>query len=277
MFYIGSVQGDKYGVVDTEDCVVEYYSIDDLMYIGCVSGITIRGLDLNSGRVTINEDTIRLNILTLRKLLINKKRLLKFQNKGYTIGTDNNFSNNFTLFVCDMGNEDDSNYIFLTYNKKTNKYGFIEGTEIGVLLKDNYSKQLSELGLFDLKFDTYMTFDEMLSYINSGLKNSFRRKLDKASLEPLLQCVDQPEGWNFPDGRKTLKKAVELANNGYFIVIDGEYMCPRELERKLEVDLRTPNTLTPYVKYYSFVEEYTDNKNKVFYCNLGAVECANLM
>ena len=282
MFYVNSKNGSKYGVIDTNDNVTEYYTVKELVDVIKVYGVKINGVTISGSKVSvkvIDLEKIKKNLSTISDLLISTKNLEVFKQKEYSIGGTDFYLESppiIDLFICDMG-YDSSGFIFLSYNAKLDKYYFYEGTSRDILLKEDYKKQMTELGLMDLRFDIYMTYEEMINYIKSLKDGSKRAKiLTNAELSSLYKVVDRPKSWHFPNAIEQFEKAKELAKDGYILVVNGKEMNIFEFESKTKKELMT-NGMTVCEKFYKTVSEYIDTENKVYYVGLGEIGVENLM
>lgn len=278
MFYVNSKKGNKYGVIDTNDGVIEYYTAKELINIISSYSIKIEGCNLVENKISIKVtdfDIVKKNLITLRDLLIKVKDLNKFKSEGYDIGEDDDCTN-LEIFICDMGYHC-SDYIFLEYSPNLDKYYFYDGTDSGISLKEDFKEQMIKLGLMDLKFDIYMTYSEMIDYIKSlRITNKRVKILSNVELSKLYQIVDRPKGWHFPDAKLSYNKAVSLLKEGYSLVINGKETDLSDFKSIIKNDLRVSG-MTAGVRFYSYVSEYIDTKNKVFYVKLGSIDYENLM
>ena len=206
-------------------------------------------------------------VYKLGKRLESKSKLRKF-NLGIYVSEDS-----VTLFLFA---NDDCGSVFLNYNRKLDRYD-LEASDITA--KD-LELLLKQVGLDYLVIGVPMNRDTMVANIDNA---SVGRKLNKSKSSKLLTnqelrnkytkvqlgtgTFDQL-GWH--KGVVNLSK--KYATLGYTICINGKIV--NDAETEVNKILHDSGSTT--VKYFSYVGDYVDTSNNVYYIGLGKVLIADL-
>ena len=121
----------------------------------------------------------------------------------------------------------------------------------------------------------HSNIEEVLRRCNECTK--YLKKNNTQNIELLYKLTDKVNGYHFPDAAATLKRIKPYTDNGFKLFVNLEPITYSTLVEKIKKDLKTPTTITPFIKYYPYIKEYVDTKGKKYYIKLGEIQTENMM